>query len=217
MTYQANIPTGLVNLNIDYLNIQGNFTTLNNVFGVDHTTFDNSTAQIGYHTVIHFIPNSTIITNPATNYPPTPPATTAGFGQLWCPQITDGFNTDEALYFQSGGGRITQLTSNIKILTGSNGATFLPGGLILQWGIVIQALAATDSGNVVLNTTGNNYKFGNNIFNVFTQLISSNGSLGVAGGNTLSILNTANINQFQWVFVGKPATFTGFYWWALGN
>ena len=56
--YQPSIPTGLVDLDQDYQNIQNNFQQLDTTFGVDHTTFSNNTAQNGYHTVVHLIPQS---------------------------------------------------------------------------------------------------------------------------------------------------------------
>jgi hypothetical protein len=139
-TYQPNIPVGTTNLNVDYSNIQGNFSQLNNVFQVDHTALTNSTGQMGYHTVVHFIPPSTTSSNPTTNYPPNGYTATSGYGQLFAPQINDGLDSDEALFFLSGGNKLIQLTSNILPVAPPNpnignipGVTFLPGGIIVQW------------------------------------------------------------------------------------
>ena len=93
--YQPGIPTGLVDLDIDYTNIQGNFTVLNTSFGVDHLPFTNTTPQAGYHGDIHFNPVSTTATNAPNNYtsanqyPQGVPAETAGFGKLFSSQVND--------------------------------------------------------------------------------------------------------------------------------
>ena len=111
-TYQPNIPTGTVDLDIDYANLQGNFQQLDTQFGVDHIPFSNSsgtppTGINGYHQYVHFNPFSTTTTNPPNNYPVVPgtnaPSATAGFGQLFSTQSNDGINTDEILWYLSGG------------------------------------------------------------------------------------------------------------------
>jgi hypothetical protein len=69
--YQPGIPTGTVNLNVDYLNLQGNFQQANIVYGTDHYPFDNATPNLGFH--------NTVTTPPVVNSPPTglPPVTAA--------------------------------------------------------------------------------------------------------------------------------------------
>lgn len=136
MAYQPGIPTGTVPFNQDYLNIQGNFTSLNSQFNEDHVPLTNTSGSPpnGYHTNVHLVPPSTTATNPPNNQPIVAPTTTPGYGQLFAPEINDGLNTDEALYFLSGGGRLTQLTRNIQPLAANSGYTFLPGGLLIQWG-----------------------------------------------------------------------------------
>lgn len=138
MAYQPGIPTGSVPLNQDYLNIQGNFTSLNTQFNEDHVPLTSTSGNPpnGYHTTIHLVPPSTTATNPPNNFPPTLPAATVGFGQLNCPQTNDGVGVDTQLYFQSGGGFLTQMTRNIQPLNASQGYTFLPGGFIMQWNTV---------------------------------------------------------------------------------
>src|ERR1700721_1762511 len=165
-TYQPNIPTGTVDLDIDYTNIQGNFNQLNVQFGVDHIPLNNTTGTFpsglnGIHTNIHFNPFSTTTSTGTNNYPVTPsggvfapgqtvlPSPTGGFGQLLSCQVNDGINTDEALYFLTGGGRPMQLTRNFQPAVGTNmdfpenGYTFLPGGFIIQWGTVALTTAPT--------------------------------------------------------------------------
>jgi hypothetical protein len=138
--YQPNVPTGLVDLDVDYAALQGNFQAANTSFGVDHVAFDNTTAQNGYHEDIHFNPESTTATNAPNNYvagtqyPQGIPATVAGIGQLFSSSVNDAINTDTGLYWLTGGGRQIALTRNLVPILAADGVTFLPGGLILQWG-----------------------------------------------------------------------------------
>lgn len=66
-TYQPNIPTGFVNLDTDYANIQGNFQQLDTTFGIDHYTFSNATANNGFH---NKVTTPIFVDNPVTGLPP---------------------------------------------------------------------------------------------------------------------------------------------------
>ena len=66
-TYQPNIPTGLVNLDTDYANIQGNFQQLDTTFGVDHYTYSNATVNNGFH---NKVTTPAFVDNPPTGLPP---------------------------------------------------------------------------------------------------------------------------------------------------
>lgn len=209
MAYQPNIPTGSVPLNQDYLNIQGNFSTLNNTFSVDHSPLTGTlppTGTAGYHTQVHFVPFSNVSGNPPNNYPPTQPTATGGYGQLWSAQVNDGINSDEALFWLTGGGRNIQLTSNLVPVTTNNsnrnGYTFLPGGIIFQWGIKSKSSSAT---TVKFNDA--NIDFPNKCFVVIAQPISGGGSF----------YNVSSISQTQFDFVSTFPNGTPFNWIAIGN
>ena len=133
--YDPNVPTGIVPLNQDYKNLQGNFSKADTSFGTDHVAFSINTNRNGYHKVIHLVPFSTTGSNPPNNYPVTPPATINTIGQLFGAGTNDGINTDIALMYLSGNGNLIQMTRNFVPTSAQNGATFLPGGLILQWGL----------------------------------------------------------------------------------
>ncbi len=210
-SYQPGIPTGTVNLDVDYLNIQNNFQQLDTSFGVDHVTFSNQTAQNGYHQSIHFNPVSTTATNPPNNQPVIAPATTGGFGQLFSAQINDGINADEALYFLTGGNRLTQMTRNFQPTIAANtGTTFIPGGFILKFGRV--TASANTTGTVNLNTNG--ISFPNACFSVWTQPFYTGAN--PSGVATAAIkINTPT--SFTWTFITSSGAYTGFLWVALGN
>lgn len=214
MSYQPGVPTGTVPLNQDYLNLQGNFTALNNSWNQDHSPL---TAQLpptgtsGYHIPIHMVPFSTTSSNPPNNYPPTTPTATAGYGQLWSAQVNDGVNTDQSLFFLTGGNRNLQLTMNFTPNTtnnsGKNGYTFLPGGIIFQWGKV----SSPSSGNNAVLFATNNIAFPNNCFSV--QITLERASANVNG----IVINSNSISKTGFTAVLPTAGSTAFYWWALGN
>lgn len=83
--YQPGIPTGTVNLDVDYLNLQGNFQQANIVYGTDHYPFDNATPNQGFHNLV--------TTPPVVNNPPDalPPATAAGILKLYAYQRYPAF------------------------------------------------------------------------------------------------------------------------------
>lgn len=206
-TYQPGIPTGTVDLDVDYLNIQKNFTQLDTTFGVDHVTFSNQTPQNGYHAVIRFNPFSTTATNPPNNQPVAAPPTISGYGQLFSSQINDGINTDTALYFKTGGGRLQQLTRNFVPVGSGNGYTFLPGGLILQWGVVN---SPGQSGSVAFNAS--NINFTSACFNV-QMTIRRDGSTSAFG---IYLNGAPTTTGFSYIGNGGSSN-NAIYWVAIGK
>lgn len=230
MTYQPGIPTGTVNLDVDYLNIQNNFQQLDTQFGIDHIPFSNTggtppTGINGYHQYVHFNPFSTTATNPPNNYVPataTPsavPSATPGFGQIFSCQVNDGINTDESLYWLSGGNRLITLTRNFtpaSALTNGNGYTFLPGGFILMWGSVSVTPATNVSGNVIFPLVqGPSKRFPNAVF-MLQATLSYTGDDDVSKGAEISV-KMVNTSQFRYSIINGSATINGFFWMALGN
>ena len=144
-------------------NLDGTFQTL----AIDH--IDNNgqpgSQPAGYHKVIHAVPQG------------SDPAAIVGYGQLYSKTI-NSFTTDQALFWETGGGLIQQLTANITPTAATNGSSFLPGGLIIQWG---SAAAATDGTTVNFNVT-----FPTNLFSL-TIAHSAAGS----GENTGAIVSAA--------------------------
>lgn len=215
-TYQPGIPTGTVNLDQDYLNIQGNFQQLDTSFGVDHLPFSNNSAQNGYHASIHYNPVSTIVTNPPSNYPlshaaipPSLPPVTPGFGQLFSAQVNDKYDTDEALFWMTGGDKLIQLTSNIIPKIQANGYTFLPGGLIIQWGVVAGSNA---SSTPVLFATANK-NFATACFGVWIMPVRSSTNPGddfatsafsvSTTGFTIGNIGGHTMQRWYWIAIGQ--------------
>lgn len=206
--YNPNVPTGTVPLNVDYQNIRNNFTGLNNNYIIDHVPFDNVDATItGYHKVVHMVPSVGA------------PASVAGIGELYCRTINDGINNDEELFYQTGSGRIIQLTRNfVPVTTANNGRTFIAGGVIIQWGFV----NGTHGGNSVFNggdsgTVTFAQAFSSACFGVQINPVYGTAPGVPSGTATVSYdLNTLSTTKFDWTFISSSAAYKRFFWMAIG-
>src|SRR5271169_782369 len=223
-TYQPNIPTGTVPLDQDYLNLQGNFQQINVAYGVDHVPLTNYTGvppggQSGMHTAIHQVPVSTVSSNPPNNQPINGYTAVTGYNQVISAQINDGINTDTALFNLTGGNKLQQLTrnfvptatfTNTPATTGS-GYTFLPGGLIYQFGLY----DAGSGGVAASGTITFPLPFPGNIFNIQLQMISKSG--GTSSDHTLYVqLDKITKTNFLWQIDTATSAVTGIYWTAIG-
>lgn len=200
--YQPNIPTGTVPLDQDYLNVQGNFQQLDTSFGVDHFPFSNTTGNNGYHGAVHLSQQSVV---------PTPVSTS---GEIYS-KIATQIISDTALFYQTGTGINVQMTMNVLPLAGANGYTFLPGGLLMQWGVVTLGGGSNQSGTVTFATS--NIAFPTNVLNISLTLQSNTGN---SSDNTLSVSVTSapTGTGFNWKYNGTGSTnFPAFYWMAIGH
>lgn len=197
-TYQPNIPTGAVPLNQDYLNLQGNFQQLNIAYGGDHVPFSDTSGnppsgQSGMHTIIHLQPQS-------------PPTALAGIGQFYDTTINDSINSDQILFFLTGGNRSMQLTRNFQPVNAAKGATFLPGGLILQWGTI------TAAAKNALTAASFQMDFPFACYSLQATL-----SAGTSGSVITVIPNSPTINGFSYFINTSSSQSLNFTWMALGN
>lgn len=208
--YQPSIPTGTVNLDIDYQNIQGNFQQLDTTYGTDHVAYSQALNN-GYHTVVHLVANSTVASNPPNNYPPVPPPIVPLAGGLYTTQSNDGFGLDEMLWFRGGAGPVKQLTSNFLPVANTNGYTFLPGGLVLQWGVVPPNTNITTT---VTFTLSGNIAFANNIFGV---QVTRQRPTADPGSSYEFYVDNSTISKTQFQIINRDGHSYGYYWMALGN
>ena len=194
MAYQPTIPTGLIDLDQDYLNIQGNFQQLDTTFGIDHFAFSNATPSNGIHKQVSL---------PLSSSPSLLPAADLvlyarnenGIPALWVKNSTIDFP-------------VTGPTTG-----GTNGYVSMFGGIIMQWGIVTLPPGAHSHGTVTFVSA--NRAFGN-LFNVNLQLISKSGGTG-SSDNSLFLDNNYDNLHFDWFFNGNSGDFTEFFWSAIGN
>jgi hypothetical protein len=160
------------------------------------------------------------ISIPAPN--PTP---VAGTGELFVNQVNDGINTDEILYYQSGdNGFLTSLTRNFQPSLGNQGYTYLPGGLILLWGVVTGPHAGffasgstPDTGTITFTSILPN-AFPVACYNIWTQECFDNPAPGSTGRATiLKTGATPSKTSFSWAFITNSSAYNQFFWVALGN
>jgi len=197
--YNRNIPFATNSPSVDQPNMQTNTNSTDDLISVDHNSFNVPNG--GYHKIIHQVPET------------VDPIAVPGIGQIYTKTMTIG-NTDQVLFFESGGGRITQLTGIIggsgnQTSATANGYTPLTGGMILQWG-----LAAIGAGSHVQNNINFNFIFPNNCFFVNATLKPSGGSQSNLG--TISI-NAIATDKFNFVYNGTSNAYPNFYWMAIGN
>ena len=211
-TFQPNVPTGTVPLNQDYLNLQGNNQQLDIAYGRDHVPFSDTTGIVppgisGMHKTMHMVPVSTVASNPPNNQPIDGFTATTDFGQLLSAQINDGINIDSALYFLTGGNRLQQLTRNFVPVSATNGFTFIPGGLILQWGSV----SATNSNPPVVFPLA----FPNAIFNV--QVTRQHSSSSPGSSFSFWVDNGATLTKTGFTIINNDGHTWSYNWVAIGN
>ena len=162
--YQPNIPTGSVPLSIDYVNLQNNFGQLDTSFNVNHFLFSDQTANNGKHSIVEFVNQTTPVGLPTGEF-------TLYSQQVGSPLISQ-------LFFQQDNvGTQYQLTGPYPPISAISGQSFLPGGILVQWGtVVINAF-----GTVTFSTTTGNIRYPNALWQVFL---------------TLDVGNSANLCQY---------------------
>lgn len=208
--YNFNVPNTPNDPSDDQPQMLINTVSIGNLIAVDHVGF--STVNGGYHTVIH-----------QGNAPGnTDPASITNIGQLYVKTVTLNSIMDQQLFFESGQGVVTQLTSGIATSPGTNGYVFLPGGILLQWGFKngphggAHTFTNGDSGSITFPLA-----FPTNVFTINANLNFNSTTAGVPASSSgevvsfdTSSITTTGANFF---IAGSGATYTRFFWIAIGN
>ena len=140
MAYNKDIPQKTDKLSRSQLDLLNNFQQLNTSFDIDHYTYDNTTPSNGFHRKVSLVEQAA---------DPTPTTGTDDLYTKITPPIT---GLGELYYVRGGSVTPIQMTSgspfpytNNYIPVGSvspvgtdftAGATFLPGGVLIQYGQV---------------------------------------------------------------------------------
>lgn len=198
MSYQPNIPTGPENLDNDYLNLRQNFQALDTVYKIDHVALTSSSGTKGYHKLVHLV-----------NYASGDPAAAASTGILYCKTVDDGYSTDTQLYFKTKNDLKLILTNNFLPLASQNGYTFLPGGLLLQWGRIVTG-ASNNQKKVDVTFTGISLKaFPNNNFGGWANMQRDSNDIDTVylynfSKTGFSYRNTSSSSKtFNFIFIGN--------------
>ena len=208
LPYNLNIPFATNDPSVDQPDMLENTNSTSTLLQQDHLGFNNQFNGIansgGYHTNIHMIDQGAGFD----------PARITQVGQLYAKQATLNGFTDTALFYRTGPNvgatnSVTQITAPKNTVTGTDGYTFLPGGMILQWGVVTPAPFPNNS----LIAQNFNINYPTTAVNVQLTLIADTKSTNV---QVMSIGKTSlNASGFTWNYTGGSA-YIGFYWMALG-
>lgn len=195
-TFQPNIPTGSVNLDQDYLNLQGNNQQLDTSFGTNHYKFSdgssapNGTPNNGKHTTIQ-----SPLLSPAVH--PTTPADECAFysmkdstpvGTIHYSRGPSDAVPSPQTFLQSG-------SSPIVLLTG----TYTP---VLDFTGLPRAFATLYAAN--LDTSIAAFTLATDIYWTGTTFIGALPTRIIVTGNTINILNTTpftTANNIYWTLV----------------
>lgn len=191
--YTQPTPVGDNNPTADWQNMSTNSTSIQNLIAVDHIGFN--TVPGGYHNVVHFF-------NQAAD-----PGTIAGVGQ----EYTKTVGSDQQLFYESGLGIVTQLTGPNAPVSSANGYTWLPGGVLMQWGKLTGLVSGSTGANVITFATYG-IAFPNNCFTVNLQ------PLRVATGNAdTTYILTGSVSKTGFTVNNTSSSIPTAYFIALGN
>lgn len=206
MAFNQNIPQPTDKLSNSQVQFLANNLALDASFGVNHTTFSNATANNGFHTIINQITQGG---NPPTG------VSNVIYAKNYTPNFT-GATVDTQLFVQTFAGGVSQLTGDSALTDGWQWI----GGVLLQWGRVIQSIPSnTFTGTVTFKDRGPSNQgipFPTACFVVIpTGLYTSPTPLSEIGIAIKS--STLSATKFDWATNTDSSQYTGFNWIAIGN
>lgn len=202
-TYKRDIPFPSHNPSTDQPDMLINTNSTDSIIAVDHFSFGDNSG--GTHKQVQLknaagINGAIPVGLQGNGWETLYASTTAGTGELW--------------FVRGATATGIQLTGPGTPSATTQGYTFLPGGIIYQWGF--QTTIAT-SGNVDF-TISPNIAFPNNVFvGVLTPKYNSGIGIPISA-NVYAIDNAEFITSgFDWIKIGSDTNYRGFYWFAIGN
>jgi hypothetical protein len=189
LNYNTGIPAANNNPSSDQPLMQTNFNSINTWMGVDHLPF--SSTNYGKHQQVQIINQATI-----------PPNLLSGAETIYSKVIG---GSGELFFTRGATGTEIQLTGPGNPNNSSPGVTFLPGGMLLQWG------SGTSSG---ITTTPVSFPVTfNNCYGVqltYLDATAHRNNIGLvtitSSGFSLSIKDSSgnfNALAFYWMAIGK--------------
>jgi hypothetical protein len=198
MVYKINEPASTETLAESQPIIKENFNAANTTFGVDHTLLIDGTANLGKHDKVSWLPHVA-----ATAIPLAPSSMT-----MMARYTGSHYNL---FYKENNGladGPDTMFTNSaVTTSTAANGCSFLPGGIMIQWGYKA-ALAGGGSTNINFAALGL-ADFTAAPFTILTQ-VRHNGydadavacvTAGAATGFTMKNSSSSD-RDFYWLVIG---------------
>lgn len=200
MSYTANVPVSGQTLGNSRPIINANFGAINTAFSVNHVAFNS--ADQGKHKFCTFLTQGT---SSASS-----PGTAANDVNFYSRSQTGFDGSAPNLYLQFGpngaGAADVLMTRRIAPVTASNGYTFLPGGLILQWGFLQGAPFIANNAAVTFPLT-----FPSAIYN-----IQMTGVTASTDDKTINVKNGSQTTSGFNVICSGSSQFTFINWVAIG-
>ena len=194
--YFPNVPNPPDDPADDIGDMQTNSGSINGIIAVDHIGFN--VAGGGLHNQVTF---------GANNVPTLPLINGVLFTQN-APAISQ-------LFYYSG---TAAQSSDQYAQNAANGSTFMLGGIIVKWGVVVGThsggtFVGGDTGNVTFSTS-----FPNNCFNILTSLCNG-ATLPTSQGNISILSSSITTAGFNWGIITNTSgnRYDQFFWVALGN
>lgn len=196
--YNRNIPDGPNDPSNDQPDMKENTNSIDDWTKVTQDHYGFNVPFGGYHRYIHQPPQTT-------------PGNISGIGQTY----TKTVGSDVQLFYESGTGVETQLTGPNSASATTNGYTWLPGGILLQWGQNNNPIASSGSTNLVQNF---NIPFPNNCFFVSgSGLYSSSNKPNSQISINIRQSSLSNLTNFNYIPFTGSSDYIGFLWVAIGN
>lgn len=220
--YYPSIPASTDNPSNSQGQIQTNFGTINTAFSVNHTPLTNSTNQ-GLHTFV------------GMPFLSSPPTTVPGEGAVYTesatgtqlayvsdnnqtgspsavPDVYQLTRTIHASYPSFGSyGAFGTVTTNYTM---NAGWTFLPGGLLLQYGSVVSNLATPQIKPDTIVVTFPVVFTTANVIPTISQICKA---AGTGEDDVASIVNTTiSATGFTVNYSVQTSAYVGFTWFAIG-
>ncbi len=196
--YNRDVPLDTHNPSTDQPDMKINTNSIDSIIAVDHYSFQEVSNQDGWHK--------------QSTYPVlgVAPATLALQGAVYTKNV--GAGVSQLFYRRENNGTEIQLTG-LATVAANNGYITLPGGIIIQWGVV----NTTSTNGTVLFVTSN-IDFPNACFNIQTTAKYNSGVAVPAGsGNYGPDTATFDKTGFDWILASNSGSWRGFFWTAIGN
>lgn len=193
-SYNPNVPTGLVNLDEDYLNLQLNFQQADLSFAKDHFAFSDQTANNGFHKQTTFV-NEAAPTTAAGQLALYSKGAVGGPSQLFLIRDNNA-GTEVALTPNPGVGGVG------NIISAQNGYSWLPGSMLIQWGFdAIGAVPSNTAINFLVPFSG-----------AWLPVVTITQAGGVSNTANSMIISRTNTN----FTVHNNSTIVAVFWMAIG-
>ena len=190
MSYNNNIPQPTDFIDESQPQLLSNFTNLDSVMAINHYEYSDTSGNAGKHRFLQLPEQASV------------PSTSVNEGALY---VKESSSIANLFFRQESSGSEFQLTGP-SISVSTKGHTFLPGGLILNWGTV----TSTSSGSETFSLA-----FPNACFGVYTNAYFTGANPNGAAG--IAVKTPIALSSFNWVFNSNSGAYSGFQYCAIGH